>query len=273
MTPLLLPHLETNVTSACQLRCAHCNHFVALDAAARPKPFMLDPDAFAEDLKNACRVLHVEKFGMLGGEPTLHPNLALLIHRVKTSGIANEIEVWTNGIRIADYVQSKVRNVLTPLWESPFDTLVVSAYPGTLNDAKLHAIGMQCIEYGKRLEVKDERLHPNFTQLLKKEPGRAQETYDACWFRTFSRVLDGGYLYQCCCGPYVPRLLLGLPEGTDGLKIDEDTTTEQVAAYLWQRDALKSCAPCAGRNTSDAVPVKWEEIRDPKLWLERSSGR
>jgi len=262
---ITLPHLETNVTSACQLRCAHCNHFVSLDAQARPKPFMLDPEIFARDLANFGRLVHADKFGFLGGEPLLHPKLPWLIEIAKRAQIADELEVWTNGIRVLTMADD--------FWLAPFDTLVVSAYPGQLSDDDLASITTRCHHWKKALSVKDERLYPNFTQLLKKEPGRAQETYDQCWFRTYSRVLDNGFLYQCCCGPYVPRLLLGLPEGTDGLKIDMFTTLDEVVGYLHQKDALKSCAPCAGRNTTDAVPVKWEEIRDPKLWLERSSGR
>jgi len=263
-----IPHLETNVTSACQLRCAHCNHFVAMDAEARPRPFMLDPEIFARDLANFGRLVHADKFGFLGGEPLLHPKLPYLIEIAKRAEIADELEVWTNGIRLADPPPHT-----HDFWMSPFDTLVVSAYPGKLSNNDIEYLQETCEQFSKKFELKDERLYPNFTQLLKKEPGRAQETYDQCWFRTYSRVLDNGFLYQCCCGPYVPRLLLGLPEGTDGLKIDLFTTRDEVVGYLHQKDALKSCAPCAGRNTTDAVPVKWEEIRDPKLWLERSSGR
>ncbi len=262
---LFLPHLETNVTSACQLRCAHCNHFVALDAEARPKPFMLDPEDFARDLANASRLLHVDKFGFLGGEPLLHPKLPYLIEIAKKSEIADLLEVWTNGLRAVTMPDT--------FWQAPFDILVVSAYPGQLSDCDIESIADRCHIWNKAFDLKDERRHPNFTQLLKKEPGHAQATYDRCWFRTFSRVLDNGFLYQCCCGPFVPRLLLGLPEGTDGLKIDMFTTHDEVVGYLHRKDALLSCAPCAGRNTADAVPVPWEEIRDPKLWLERSSGR
>ncbi len=262
---LHLPHLESNVTSACQLRCVSCNHLVALDAVAKPKPFMMDEDVFQRDLENFSRLATVEKFGFLGGEPLLHPRLVNLIFIAKASGIAKELEVWTNGLRVTAMTDQ--------FWLAPFDTLVVSAYPGHVNDDMLDSIRLRCHQWGKTLVLKDERLNPNFTQLLKTSPGNAQATYDQCWFRTFSRVLDNGFLYQCCCGPYVPRLLLGLPEGTDGLAITTTTTVSDVASYLNRREALASCSPCAGRNTADAVPVPWEEIRDPKLWLERSSGR
>jgi len=268
-----LVHLETNVTSACQNSCNSCNHFVIVQ---RPlgKPFMLDPAAMARDLRNLSRICRVDKYGMLGGEPTLHPRLPELIEIAAESQIANEIEVWTNGQRLAEYLYRHGPDELsTPFWRAPFDALVVTAYPGKLTDAQIGDLEQACRYVGKRFELKDERNHPNFTQLLKKEPGRAQETFDFCWFKTFSRVIDNGYFYLCCCGPYIPKLLLGQPEGTDGLKIDEHTSEEDLLNFLNRREALSSCAVCAGRNTRDAVPVVWGETRDPAAWIEVSSGR
>ncbi len=265
-----LPHLETNVTSACQNRCNSCNHFVPLQLG---RPFMLDPVVMERDLKNLSRICKVEKYGMLGGEPTLHPRLPELIQIAHDSGIAREIEVWTNGQRLATGLHHRGFYSAELFWDSPWNALIVTAYPGKLDDRDIHILSDACAAYNKRFELKDERNHPNFTQLLKKQPERAQETFDLCWFKTFSRVLDNGFFYLCCCGPYIPKLLLGKPEGTDGLRIDEHTSEEELLAFLNRREALESCGTCAGRNTKDAVPVTWGETKDPQAWTEVSSGR
>jgi cyclic pyranopterin phosphate synthase len=257
-----LPHLETNVTAACQNRCISCNHFVPL---TEQRPFMLDPAQMQRDLAIFSRFVHVGAYGMLGGEPTLHPKLPELIQIAKDSRIADRIEVWTNGQR--------VEKLPPAFWASPFDAMVLSRYPGKLTDAQLDEIAALCTANGKILEVKDEGAYPNFTRLLKPKPTRAQETYDACWFKTYSRVLDNGYFYRCCTTPYIPKLLLGMPEGTDGLRVDEHLTADAIVRFLNQRGAMQSCGICAGRNTPDAVGQKWVEIRDPKEWLDRSSGR
>lgn len=261
-----LPHLETNVTSACQNRCNSCNHFVPLQLG---KPFMLDPAVMERDLRHLSRICRVEKYGMLGGEPTLHPDLTQLISIAADSGIAREIEVWTNGQRLAEQLKKR----WDFFWFGKWDALVVTAYPGKLADDDIDRLQSACRTAGKRFELKDERNHPNFTQLLKKAPERAQETFDHCWFKTFSRVIDNGFFYMCCCGPYIPKLLLGRPEGVDGLRIDETTTEEDLLAFLNRREALESCGTCAGRNTRDAVPVVWGETRDPQTWIDVSSGR
>lgn len=264
-----LPHLETNVTSACQNRCVACNHFVPLQEG---KPFMLDSKQMERDLRYFARVCRVDKYGMLGGEPTLHPRLADLIHIARDSGVARDIEVWTNGQRLAEALRNNPL-VRADFWSAPWDTLVVTAYPGKLTDVDVELLQDACNTAEKSFELKDERNFPNFTQLLKPRAERAQETYNACWFRTFSRVLDNGFFYRCCTSPYIPKLLLNLPEGTDGLRVDEHLTEEVLLAFLNQPQAMESCGICAGRNTRDAVPIPWSEITDPKRWMNVSSGR
>lgn len=257
---IYLPHLETNVTGACQNRCVSCNHFVPLD-----DPWMLDPDTLRRDTSRLSQFVHVGAYGMLGGEPTLHPKLHELVKIAKESGIADKIEVWTNGQR--------VNRLADRFWSSPFDDLVVSAYPGKITDGELEDIERLCKTWGKAFHLKDERKHPNFTQLLKTVPGRAKETWDHCWFKTYSRVLDKGFFYTCCCGPYLAPLLLGMPSGTDGIAVNEALTEEKILDYLERRQPLEACGPCAGRNTQDAVPITWREIRDPQAWVEGSAGR
>lgn len=259
-----LPHLETNVTAACQNRCVGCNHFVPL-MVPHVKASMIAPAQMERDLTYFARVAHVGRYGMLGGEPTLHPLLPALVEIARGSGVADGIEVWTNGQRL--------REMSPTFWRVMHgETLVVSVYPGKLTDDDVLWIRRACADAGVALEVKDERAFPNFTQLLKPAAARARETYDACWFKSFSRVLDHGYFYRCCTSPYIPKLLLGLPEGTDGLRVDASLTADALQAFLDQTTPMASCGICAGRNTPDAVPLPWREVDEPAEWLAASAG-
>jgi hypothetical protein len=158
-------------------------------------------------------------------------------------------------------------------WQA-FDVLVVSAYPGKLTDADIAWIRAKAADEGVQFELKDERKYPNFSQLLttKTAPAQAAQRFDACWFKTFSRVLDRGYFYRCCTSPYIPRLLLDRPDGTDGLKV-EGVTEAKVREFLTQKETPESCSVCAGRNTAEAVAIPWSEIRDAKAWLTASGGQ
>jgi hypothetical protein len=263
-----LPHLETNVTAACQNRCIACNHFVPLQVPMF-KASMLTPQQMQRDLDIFKRFVHVDAYGMLGGEPTLNPHLPALVRIAVASGIADTVEVWTNGQTLQQQDED--------FWHSLFGhRIVMSVYPGKLTDMQIAQIEHLCKTKQVELHIKDERRHPNFTQLLEKEETHGlatQRKYEACWFKTFSRVLDNGYFYRCCTSPYIPKLLLNLPEGTDGLRVDESLTEQKILDYLYQPQAMNSCHICAGRNTPSAVPIPWSEIKDPAAWLAASRGR
>lgn len=261
-----LPHLETNVTAACQNRCISCNHFVPLQLA-NFKRSMIDPRQMARDLAIFSQFVHVDAYGMLGGEPTLHPEIERLLYIAKASEVADRVELWTNG--------QTLRQMPESFWAAP-DVIVVSAYPGKLTDDDLDWIRNRSAQARIGLEIKDERRYPNFTQLLEPkdtDPQATQRKYEQCWFKTFSRVLDNGYFYRCCTSPYIPKLLQNRPEGSDGLRVDQLLTEEKIARFLNQSTAMQSCTICAGRNTPSARPVPWREVKEPAAWLAASSGR
>jgi cyclic pyranopterin phosphate synthase len=263
-----LPHLETNVTAACQNRCVACNHFVPMQVA-QFKLSMISQQQMKRDLEIFARFVHVSAYGMLGGEPTLHPELPELIYIAEMSGIADKIELWTNG--------QTLHQQRPAFWKvMRGKTIVMSVYPGKMTDEHIASLVELCTLEGVELHVKDERRYPNFTQLLKDKdsgPAETQATYNACWFKTFSRVLDNGYFYRCCTSPYIPKLLQGRPEGSDGLRVDESLTEAAIQSFLDQPTAMASCTICAGRNTPSAFPIPWSEIKDPAAWLKASSGR
>jgi GTP 3',8-cyclase len=262
---IVLPHLESNITIACENRCVACNHFVAVQVD-RFKSSMIDPADLAVDLHHFGRMAHVDAWAAIGGEPTLHPRLIEILRVARSSGVADRIEVWTHG--------GNLREMSDAFWDA-LDVLVVSVYPGKLTDDDLIWIQAACEWHGVELQIKDERHHPNFSRLLEPEPSDAAKTarkYRECWLRTFSRVLDGGFFYRCCTSPFVPKLLLGLPEGTDGLRVDEYLTEDALQRFLDQPEAPASCALCTGRNTESSDPIPWREVRDPTEWLRASAG-
>jgi hypothetical protein len=258
-----LPHLETNVTIACQLRCVACNHFVALQTNEARKR-LADPVQVYDDCAALSKFLHVDAWGALGGEPLLHPHLIEVLTAVQKTKIADVLEVWTNGIA--------VRSKMTPaLWDA-FDRLILSVYPGTLDDAEIDWIKGACAEAQVELHIKDERAVPNFERLLEPTASDGLAThrkYKACFFKDYSRVVDRGYFYRCCTSPFIPRLLLGLPEGTDGIAVS-GLTEARLLQFLNQEEAPASCQMCSGLDPSIRRRVDWKEERDPEKWLNAS---
>ena len=259
---ILIPHLETDLTVACQLSCVACNHMVPMwrDLGV----WRADSKQVERDLNNLARVVHANAWAAIGGEPLLHRNIVEIQEIARKSGIADQIEVWTNGLLLD--------TMPVEFWRA-VDVIVLSIYDGKHDDDSLarirHKACHECVE----LVVKDERTWHNFRTNLEPVPTNAADTkrkFDGCFFRQFSRVANRGYFYTCCCAPHMPVLLQGRSHGSDGIAINEHLTEATLRAYLERSEPLGCCTICAGRDT--AKPVAWREERDPVKWVEASKG-
>ncbi len=258
-----IPHLETDITLACQLSCVACNHHVPLYRARKGGPPSADPVQVEKDLTHLATFLHADKWGALGGEPTLHAKLVDILHIVRDSGICDEIEVWTNGLTLPK---------MKPEFWKAFDTLVVSIYPGKHTAESLAWIQAKCADEGVVFSPRDETRNPNFKTLFEPVPTAEAATrakFAGCFFRHFSRVANNGYFFTCCCAPHMPGLVQERNFGDDGIAIT-GLTEATLTAYLLRTEPLLACYNCAGRDT--AVPLVWAEEKDPSAWLKASAG-
>jgi cyclic pyranopterin phosphate synthase len=260
---IYLPHLETDITQACQLSCVGCNHSVPLWRVHKGGAWSADPVQVYHDLSSFARVAHADVWGALGGEPLLHPKLIEILHIVRDSGVSNKMEVWTNGLTL-----TKQR----PEFWKAFDILVLSIYQGKHTVNSLDWIRKRCQDAGVELVEKDETVRPNFRTMLEVEPTdpiATIEKFNGCFFRMFSRVLNYGFFFTCCCAPHLPMLVMGKEFGTDGIPV-KDLTEDRLLDYLNRTEPLGACTICAGRDT--AKPIPWHEIKDPTRWLNASRG-
>lgn len=256
-----MPHLETDIGTACQLSCCGCNHLVPLWREAGV--WRSEPEQVARDLNHLATIMHAGAWGALGGEPLLHPQLVDILKIARESKVADKIEVWTNGMLVVKQSWE--------FWQS-FDVLVLSRYEGKLDDLEVERIAEKCAQQGVELVIKDERTWHNFRANLEAVPTNSADTrikFDGCFFRQFSRVANRGYFFTCCCAPHMPQLLQNRELGADGIAIN-GLTEDGLQAYLLRSEPLGCCTICAGRDT--AKPIEWNEERDPVRWIEKSKG-
>lgn len=259
-----LPHLETDVTQACQLSCVACNHFVPL--WRKHGPWTAKPEDVFRDLSQLAQVAHADTWAALGGEPLLNKRLLEIVRAARATDIAERYEVWTNGILLRQQ---------PPAFWREIDAVVISRYPEKLEDSDIEHARCEGREYGVEVVYRDERpeAQPNFMTCLEPRPTNAimtQKKYDVCSFRRGNNYAASyGFFFMCCCGPHIPLLVQGQPFGTDGVKI-EGLTYEALKAYCERTEPLGACRHCAGRETAKRIP--WSEQRDPVIWLKRSSG-
>lgn len=248
-----LAHLETNVTLACQNRCVGCNHFVPMQRGE-----MRDALRIADDLEALGRVAHSPAWAAIGGEPLLHRELVEILWVARASGIADRVEVWTNGMLL--------RKQRYGFW-SAVDDVFVTRYPGKLTDEDVAWINARGAEAGVAVHWKNGA--QDFTRLLYQEKAsksEAQARFGRCWYRTYCHVVDDGYFYRCCTGPFVGPLVLGLPQGTDGLRV-AGVTADELRAYLGQEETPAGCYRCAGH---DGAHIGWRESVTREGWLAMS---
>ena len=249
---MIIEHVETNVTLACQNTCVGCNHYIPMQ-----KGTMAKVGQIAKDLSDFGKIAHIHRWAAIGGEPLLNKKLVDILKVVRESGVVDLIEVWTNGMllpRMSDEFWGLV------------DEVHVTLYPGkTVDQDYIERKGQ---ETNTAIFFKNGA--QDFTTLLYRRTAsdaEAIEMYTGCWYKTYCRVLDNGYFYRCCTSPFVPKLILGLPEGTDGLKV-EGATEDDLRNYLESDETPKSCYRCAGHS---GTHIGWKET-SREQWLNESMG-
>jgi organic radical activating enzyme len=244
----MLNHLETNITTACQLSCRDCNHFIPIQKAS-----FIEVEQLEKDLNKLAKITKAQAYALIGGEPLIHPDIVELLYVSRASGISDCIEVWTNGLLI--------KRMPDEFWMG-LDKLVLSIYPGKEQHRKY--IEDKCAEYSVDLEVKDGL---PFTAVLHKSPDRerAKVKWARCWYRNNLFVVDNGYLYRCCTSPFIPKLILGLPEGVDGIALEE-LTEDSLRNFVNRKEPMQSCSICGGH---DGPRREWKEV-DQKTWREQT---
>ena len=236
-----LPHLETNITTACQNCCVGCNHFIPMQKAEH-----LSPSVIEKDLKKLSEIVHVNRYALLGGEPLLHPKLLKILDIAKKSGIADKVEVITNGMKLKDMPPE--------FWQS-LDYLTITLYPGKMTEEEVNNAVKLCAENNVELELKP----AEFTGLMYRRPSDSDvvmRRFIHCWYKTYSFVVDNGYFYRCCTSPFIPELILGLPKETDGIAL-EGLTEAGLDHYINQTTSIpQSCKVCASNM---GPQIGWRE--------------
>ena len=247
---ITLENLDADIAN-CNFRCAACNH--AAPFAHIP---MMRPEELACDLGVLGKFLHANRFTLIGGEPTLSPFLLSLMDVVRSSNIADTLQVSTNG---------SLLHLMPESFWGKIDRLQVSVYPRSIGDNR-------ALAEAKAAQYHFTLLQPStpFHKCLVAQPrsdADALANYRNCCYRTECWSVFHGYLYRCPAGPKIPGRWMGLPATIDGIALDDDLTEEKLLAFINRQAPAHACYLCDYQKSY----IEWHECSDEETWKQDST--
>ena len=228
-------YIEFDVVSHCNLKCTGCSHNSENNA-----PYYASLEVFERDLEILSKVMHVEEFRLLGGEPLIHKDLDKFVNIIRKLNFADKVTICTNGALISE----KKIEVL-----KLFDRIDITAYLNTGIDYREKVKYLQenipHSEYKLRIEYKT-----HFTEMFTQKPTDKDKNYSECkivneWeCHTFK---DGRYFK--CYSPIAIKEKYGLDFiEDDSVSLFSDNLEENLNSFIKSKTALKSCENCLGTS-------------------------
>ena len=95
--------LEIHIVDHCNLNCAGCNHFCPL-----AEPYYITPEYLKEQLEMVKeKIPSIKWLMLLGGEPTIHPQLLELCQIARKIFPDIPVEILTNGKDLTNIIKNK----------------------------------------------------------------------------------------------------------------------------------------------------------------------
>lgn len=259
ITPIYRKYLEFDITRMCNLKCFGCN---------RDSPFIKNHhssfEKYAEDIKALSRVMVVEKFRILGGEPLLSKNLIDYLIVARESGMFKKIGICTNGILLKKQKDELFRHL---------DYVDVSIYPGItfFSVVKGELQKRQAANPNLEFQIKPHNKFRPMNLRFDNDDLKALQVYGECkithdWS---CHTFENGFYYKC----FKPLIqehydkVRGIHRNyrQDGIPIHEPNLTKRLLAYINDPNPLDHCKACLG---SSGEKYKYKQISNPQETLK-----
>jgi hypothetical protein len=232
--------LEAHIVDHCNLTCVECCSLSPLLPA-----WMADPDTLVGDLIRAARVLQPRVFKLVGGEPTMHPDLVTIIRKVRETGIAPTISVTTNGLLLTKMPDD--------FWDA-VDALTVSLYPRPrLAEEVIEHVKAKAARFHVRVNWKPQDRFVRMTRdPASSDLVETEAVYRDCWLRERCHLLRDGVFYTCTRPAHFQTVHRGRVDFTqDGLRLhDGSSLLAEIETYLMRETPLQACFHCHGGSAT-----------------------
>lgn len=189
---------EISLADHCNLACQMCDHYSQLS-----EKWFVDMEQYEKDMIQMGRLFNHEiaAISLLGGEPTLHPEIGKCVEIARREFPNGEIIILTNGIKLLELENSPNGN----LWEVCRRCnvhITVTVYPINID---YEAIVKKAEQYGVSLAMSSDIHAKTNTKIVKISDkhtmdlsGEVEKFYcvNCLYFNKFN-VLKDGRLYMC----------------------------------------------------------------------------
>lgn len=251
-----LGHLDLNIVTHCNMRCAACSHFSPFS-----RPWFMKVDDMARDLAALKPFLRFEQICLVGGEPTLHPDIVGFIQAARESGLADRVTVITNG-KLLPRMTQDFWVMLRPA-QVVTGAIRLSVY-GALEPATREFTRRECEKWGIPLE---EIEYDAFYRQFKPAPDDGVQTWSECHWRNDCWTAHEGRLFFCPQSAFLHKLFPAEASADDGLPL-ADLTEDRLNAFLDRTVPLRACSRCCGGH---GQTVPWQEAKTKKEWMEKAT--
>ncbi|MBN2162860.1 MAG: radical SAM protein [Pontiellaceae bacterium] len=247
---LELDYAEMYLTTHCSLQCRDCAVLVPYLKKRRhfsKESLLKDMDRFLQSVN------YVHRFGLVGGEPLLHPDLPDLIRYLSGHPAVGTIRIPTNSTVLPG------PELIDALKSSPDVLLSISEYPIELCPKRPRLIDLlerNGIEY----EVYAGQAWDDLGACSSayKEGVTEEELalrFSNCWMRECHGVLEGRF-YLCGRAAFAP--LAGIhdafPEdGVDLYGVEDAKGVRRAISDLMNKPYLRACAYCRGTSSGKRI--------------------
>ena len=176
----------------CNLNCKGCDHCSPI-----AEEEYVDIKTYKKDIEKMKKNFdYIERIGIMGGEPLLHPKINQIIKTTRNILKKTQILIFTNAIEL--------RNQPESFWQTlkkEQASLVITKYDLKINYVEIELIAKKynvIIFYENNLKIKDE-----FHKICYNEEGTEDilTSYKECYHGHYCPTLENGQLYQC---PIIP---------------------------------------------------------------------
>ena len=101
-----LRKLELYLTKGCNLKCRYCSHFNPYRRGIVPTEMLID------SMETWSKKVSPKKFGLLGGDPLLHPDIHLIVKKARGCWPKARLILTTNGLLLPNKGQALLDTLL-----------------------------------------------------------------------------------------------------------------------------------------------------------------